>query len=207
MLPQHCRNHLYTSVFHPILEETLKKKIKHTFSHPFLPLCLVVSTQRVRYGPSGVAISWAWGWRDHSCSAGLCLVSLRLSKADHTVPSALTTLRCPPHHLSLCTSVHFPGSHPSPAITFYCWDYVTVGTFCMRGGEPGWMAVDKHCWIRVFYPLLWYQSGWHPAILNLKKDCFDINPCKQHKQSRRCDGNETDQRGTKLHLLSSKQTF
>lgn len=94
---------------------------------------------------------------DCSCSAGLCLVSLTLSKADHAIPST------PPAGQESTTS---SVSIQQPVLSwlklftchcYNCWDYVIVDAFCMRRSEPGWMAVFKHPWSRVFRRLLGNQ--------------------------------------------------
>lgn len=47
---------------------------------------------------------------------------------------------------------------------FYCWDYVMVGTFCMRGGEPGGTAAGKHTLNQAVSPVAtipktkWYHA-------------------------------------------------
>lgn len=112
-------------------------------------------------GSSQVPIICEGGCTGCSCSAGLCLVSLTLSKADHTIPSTPTAGQehdlftwCLPRRLSSYSNLYFPGSISH---SFYCWDYVIVAAFCMRRSEPGWMAVCKHPWSGVFHRLLGNQ--------------------------------------------------
>lgn len=76
-------------------------------------------------GSSQVAISCEAGCSDCSCSAGLCLVSLTLSKADHTIPSTPPagqehnpfTMHLP-YRLSSYSNLYFPGSTSSHVTTF-----------------------------------------------------------------------------------------
>lgn len=64
-----------------------------------------------------------------SCSAGLCLVSLMLSKADHTVPSTTPagqdrdpfTIHLPSRRY-MYSNLYFPGTELLTCLGFYCWD-------------------------------------------------------------------------------------
>lgn len=125
-----------------------------TFFQSLLLLCLF-QTMTLFSGSSQVTISCEGGCTDCSCSAGLCLVSLTLSKADHTIPSTPPagqehnpfTMHLP-YRLSSYSNLYFPGSNSSHVTTFtvetvlcHCrcflqWDEVSLDEWpCLFKGK------------------------------------------------------------------------
>lgn len=109
------------------------------------------SAMTLSSGSSQVAISKEGVCGCCSCSAGLCLVSLMLSKADHTLPS---TTPADQHHdpfaihlpcrLLAHSNLYFPGTGCWHATTFFCWKTALFHCTCFLQ----WDEVDE--WLCLF---------------------------------------------------------
>ena len=113
---------------------------------------------------SQVAIGWEGGCTDHSCSAGLGLVSLTLSKADHTIPSS------PP-----------VGQDHDPFYTQYIYHI-----FCLRKATCTFLAptplhvtpftVETALSLQMLSPMRWSQPGWSAMFVQGKiENCDSVN--------------------------------